>query len=188
MAQEEWAESNDWRELYSEYNVLVSTSTGNASIALPVDFRKLASYVHIAYDGTSNDQFSDIRPTDSNQYSETDKRVAILGGPYQGYVLRVYGATLASGTSVTVPYYRSPVSLATTTSIPDVPNADYLVQRTIAYVWESRGDERFPLAKAEAERILSNMIEYSNVFGRGADWDHAKSVEETRFKFRLGRD
>lgn len=188
MAQKEWAEANDWRQLYSEYNMLVSTSTGNASIVMPGDFRKLAGYVKIAYDGTSNDQFSDIRPTEQDQYNENDKRVAVLGSPYGGYILRVFGASLSSGTSVKIPYYRSPVSLATSTTIPDVPNPDYLVQRTIAYVWEARGDERFPLAKAEAQTILSNMIEYENVFGRGADWDRVKTVEQTRNNFRIGRD
>lgn len=188
MAQREWAESSDWRQLYAEYNMLVSTSTGNASIALPSDFRKLSSYVHIAYDGTQNDQFSDIRPTEQDQYNENDKRVAVLGSPTGGYILRVFGASLASGTSVKVPYYRSPVSLATGTTVPDVPNPEYLVQRTIAYVWEARGDERFPLAKAEAQTILSNMIEYENVFGRGADWDRVKTVEQTRNNFRIGRD
>jgi len=188
MGQKQWAESYDWRQLYTEYNMLISTSTGNASIVMPNDFRKLAGFVKISGTGLADDKFSDTRPTEQNQYNENDKRVTVMGSPYGGYVLRVYGASLTSGASVQVPYYRSPVSLATSSSIPDVPNPDYLVQRTIAYVWEARGDERFPLAKSEAETMLANMIEYESTYGRGADWDHVKTVEQTRNNFRIGRD
>ena len=188
MAQREWAESSDWKALYAEYNMNISTATGNASVVLPADFRKLAGIAQVAYDGTSNDQFPATLPTEQYQYDDQYKRVAVLGSPYGGYVLRIFGASLASGTSVKVPYYRSPVSLSTGTTIPDVPNSEYLVQRTIAYVWEARGDERFPLAKSEAQNILANMIEYENVFPQGADYDHAKTVEQTRYNFRVGRD
>jgi len=184
----EWAEAHNWKQLFAEYNMRISTSSGNASVVMPNDFRKLAGYVKITHDGSTTDLFSDVRPEDDNQYVDTDKRVLVLGSPNGGYVLRVLGATLTSGASVKVPYYRSAASLATTTSIADVPNPEYIVQRTVAYVWEARGDERFPLAKAEAEKILANMIEYENVFPRGADYDHVKSVEQTRYNFRIGRN
>ena len=96
--------------------------------------------------------------------------------------------TLQSGASCKVPYYFSPQSLASPANTVDIPNADYLVQRTIAYLWEAREDPRFPQAKAEAEKILSNMIEYENVFGRASHDDSVRTVEETRAQFRFGRD
>lgn len=187
MAQSEWANVSDWQQLYKEYNVLVSTSTGNASIVIPNDFKKLAGYPQVTYDGSTTDKFKQVMPQDDYQYDDTIKRVWVLGSPQGGYTLRIFGATLTSGASVKVPYYRSPISLATSSDISDVPNSDYLVQRTIAWIWESREDARFQIAKAEAERILSNMIEYEQVFGAAYD-DRVKTVEETKFSFRIGRD
>lgn len=188
MAQKEWAETYDSKTLYKEYHMNVSTATGNASIVLPNDFRKLASYPLIVYDGATTGKFTDVLPTEDNQYSSTDKRVNLLGNPNSGYILRVKGVDLTSGASVMVPYFKSPASLSTGTNIPDIPNADYLVQKTIALLWESQEDSRFPQAKAEAERILQNLLEFENVPGRGAEWDRVKTVEESRYNFRMGRD
>ena len=186
MAQQEWAETYDWSVLYSEFNSLVSTSSANASISLPSNFRKLASYPKIMVSGEAL-QFSQVRPEEDGQYNESDRRIWILGSPSGGYIMRVFGTTLASGASLKVPYYRSPVSLATTT-IPDVPNPDYLIHRTVAYVWESKEDVRFPSAKAEAEKILQNMLEFEQVPNRASDFDRVKTVEETRYSYRWGRD
>lgn len=187
MAQKEWAETYDWKVLFTEYNSLVSTSSANASIALPSNFRKLANYPQVASGGETN-KYKETLPQDDSQYSESDKRAWILGSPNSGYVLRIFGTTLTSGASVKVPYFRSAVSLVTTTDVSDIPNADYLVQRSLAFIWESREDARFPQAKAEAEKILSNMLEFEQVPNSASDWDRVKSVEETRYGFRIGRD
>ena len=60
MAQQEWAEAYDWRSLYRESNLRVSTSTGNASVALPNDFRKLAGFPKITYDGVTTENFPEL--------------------------------------------------------------------------------------------------------------------------------
>jgi hypothetical protein len=185
MAQTEWAEAYQWQTLYDEYNVLVSTSTGNASIALPNDFRRLASFPWITYDGTNTEKFSEVLPQNDAQYSSTDKRVWILGNPNNTYTLRVFGTTLASGASVKVPYYKSPMSLASPADVSAIPDAQFLVQRTIAHLWEAREDPRFEQAKAEAQQILQNMLEYENVFGQSLD-DRVKTIEESRYNFRIG--
>ena len=188
MAQKQWAEANDWRQLFTEYNMLISTSTGNASIALPTNFKKLAGYPLIVDSNSTTHKLPEVRPEEDNQYVDTDKRMWLFGSPADGYILRVFGMTLSSGASLKVPYYRSRASLASPANIADVPNVDYLIQRTVAFIWESREDGRFPGAKAEAERILSNMIEYENVFSRAATYDRVKTYEETRSNFRWGRD
>lgn|SRR3990167_3051629 len=188
MAVKEWSEINRWRALFSEYNVLISTSTGNASVVLPDNFRSIAGYPLITYDGVTTDKFAEVRAEEDNQYADTDKRFWLLGNPNSGYILRVFGTTLVSGASVKVPYYKAPASLVSPANLVDVPNADYVVQRTTAAIWESREDPRFPQAKVEAERILQNMIEYENVFSRASDADRAKTVEQTKYNFRIGRD
>jgi hypothetical protein len=154
MAQNEWAESYDWQALYKEYNMLVSTSTGNTSIALPEDFRKLASYPVITYDGSNSEDFPEVRVQENSQYTSTDRRVNILGNPNSGYVMKTYAATLASGASIFVPYYASP---------------------------------RFPLAKAEADKILARLLETENTPGE-AYFDRVQTTEERRYSFRIGRD
>ena len=189
MALREWAEASDWQTLFSEYNMRVSTSTGNASIVLPTDFRKLAGFPKITFDGTETKEFPEVLPQEDGQYTSTDRRIWILGNPTDNYILRVFGSTLASGASVKVPYYASPQSLVSPANIAEIPNQDYLVQRTIAHVWEAREDNRFPQAKAEAEKILANMLEYENVFSRAAAYDRAKTVDETKYgNFRWGKD
>ena len=181
MALSEWAEVNDWQTLYAEYNMNVSTAS-NASILLPTDFRKLASFPLI--DGT---QYPQTRPQDQGQYLDTDKRVEVVGNNQDRFVLRVYGS-LACGASVKVPYYATPQSLATSTDIAEIPNSDYLVKRSVAYLWEASEDPRFPQMKGEADRILSNMIEFENVFGKGSTNDRVRTEEDLHYTFRIGRD
>lgn len=183
----EWSEIADWQTLYKEYNVLVSTSTGNASVALPSDFRKLASFPMITHDGATTDQFIEVLPQEDGRYHENDKRVWLMGNPYEGYILRVLGASLISGASIKVPYYASCQSLASPANVTEIPNADYLVERTIALLWEAREDARFPQKKAEAERILQNMLERENTYNYASDYDHIRTVDE-KHNFTIGLD
>ena len=187
MALSEWAEITDWQALYKEYNMFVSTSSGNASIVLPTDFRKPASSPNIMVDTTAY-EFLITRPQEAGQYLDTDRRVEFLGNYQDGYTLRVYGATLASGASVKVPYYGSAQSLVSPVNVAMIPNPDYLVKRTIAYLWEAREDPRFPGMKQEAETILRNMLEQENVFPEGSAYDRVKTTDESRYGFRIGRD
>ena len=184
----DWAEVSDWQTLFREYNMNVSTSTGNASIVLPSDFRKLASYPQITYDGTTTELFPEVLPQEDGQYEATDSRVWIMGNPQDNYILRVLGVTLASGASVKVPYYASPQSLASPADIAEIPNPQYLITSTIAQIWESREDARFQIKKAEADRMLSNMLEFETVPNRASQYNRVKTVEETNYKFRIGRD
>lgn len=178
----EYENAYDWQHLYSEYNVLVSTASNNASIALPTDFRKPASKPWIA-----GSQYPIVRPQENGQYTDSDNRVSFFGNPRVNYTLRVFGDALSSGVSVTVPYYRSAGSLATTTDVAPIPDVAFLVQRAIAYWYEGHEDARFPSAKLDAERILASLIDYENVFPEGSTDDHVKTNEE-KIGFRIGED
>lgn len=181
LALREWAEIYDWQALYKEYYGVISTSTGNASLALPSDFRKLASFPQITYDGSNTFQYPETRPQERGQYSVTDRHVEILGNN-QGYVMRIYGSTLASGASVYIPYYASVQSLVSPSNVPEIPNTDFLVKRVAAYWWQARNDIRGYDAKAEAEQILGNLIGFENSYGEASNYDRVKTVDETRFK------
>lgn len=188
MSLSEWAEIYDWQVLYKEYGTQTSTSTGNASVTLPQDFRKLASFPAITHTGTQTDLFPETRPQESGKYISTDKRVEIHGNFQDNYTMVVFGVNLQSGASVKVPYYSSPQSLASPANVPVIPQPDFLVKRSIAYLWESREDPRFSQMKQEAEAILRNMIEYENVFGEASTFDRVKTYEENRYNFKIGRD
>lgn len=182
----EWQEAYDWQTLYAEYNTLTSTLSNNASVTLPSDFRKLASFPLIVTNGTTTDKYSEIRPQEQAQYSTTDKYITILGNPQDTYTMFVH-ANMVSGASIKIPYYMSAQSLASPANIAELPNPDYLVKRSIAYLLEAREDSRFPEMKQEAERILGNMIDYENVFGEANQSDRVKTVDETKYgDFRWG--
>lgn len=180
-----WAEIQDWQVLFKEYNMLVSTSTGNASVVLPTDFRRLAGYPQITFDAVTTDLYPEVLPQEDN-YEASERRVWILGDPSDRYILRVFGATLASGASVKVPYFASPVSLASPADIAEIPNTEYLVQDCIAQLWESREDNRFPQAKADAERILQNMMTFENTHNSASDYNRVKTVDERKYGMRWG--
>ena len=187
MAQHEWAETYDWRSLYRESNIRVSTSTGNASVPLPSDFRKLAGFPRITFDGVTTENFPEIRPQEKYMYADTDRYITILGDQNAGLTMFINAGTIASGASINLPYYRSPASLVSPANVAMCPNPEYLVQRALAYWWEASADSRFPQAKQEADKILRQMLEYEQVYGEGYD-NKVYTVERTDFNsFRWGK-
>lgn len=186
MAQREWAESYDWRSLYREYNMLVSTSTGNASIALPTDFRKSAGLPKITFDGTTTEIFQEVRAEERNTYSQNSRFVYFLGDQSANYTMVINAGTVASGASVFVPYRASVASLVSPANVAMCPNPEYLVQRTLAYIWESRSDGRFPQAKAESDKLLQKMLEYEQTYGEGMI-DSIRTADRKYNNFRWGR-
>lgn len=187
MAQGEWAETYDWQSLYRESNLRVSTSTGNASVVLPADFRKLAAFPRIAYDGVTTENFPEIRPQDKHMYDSTDRYVYLLGDQNTGHIMFVNAGTLASGASINLPHYISPSSLVSPANIAMCPNPEYLVQRTLAYLWEADADQRFPQAKVEADKILQKMLEFEQTPGEAQE-NRVYTVERKQFNsFRWGK-
>lgn len=189
MAQKEWSESYAWQVLYKEFYSQTSVSTGNATLSLPNDFRKLSSFPRIASgDGTSVDSYSEIRPQEKDQYSDTDKYVCIIGTEKDGYKMYIHPESLCSGASILVPYLSTPSSLATTTDVSPCPAPEYLIQRSIAYLWEAREDNRFPLAKAEADKILARLLEFESTYNDASAYDRVKTREEKYYSFRIGEN
>jgi hypothetical protein len=186
-----WSEVAKWQALYTEYHTLTSTSTGNASLALPADFRTLSGFPEITYDGTNTKQFPLVKGQDEGQMNKTANRyVKILGNPADGYTMWVNstnsGNHLVSGASIMVPYFKTPASLASPTNKVTCPNPDYLIQGTIADIWEALGDERYQQAKADANIILQNMLEAEFTPTVASYDDSVRTVEQTRYGFRWG--
>ena len=181
----DWAESYDWSSLKKVHNGLVSTSTANASYALPSDFKKLDGFPRIVSDGVTAYDFPAVDPSRNGQYVDSDKFVNIFPN---GRVMYIHAGTLASGASVQFTYYSSPASLATSNTEIICPDPTFIVQRSLYYLYKGREDGRFPEAKVESEKILARMIENENALGL-AYVDRSVSVGKPGYKsFRIGRD
>lgn len=186
MAQKEWAETYEWPQLYTEYHTRTSTSTGNATLIMPSNYRKLASYPKIVADGANTFEYSKIDPMKKGQYNSTDRFIYELSTNSNSYLV-VNPGTLVSGASIMIPYWRSIASLASPTDKIEVPNGEYMVERIIAYIWEASEDSRYPGAKATSQQILANLLEFENSKGE-ADANTIQTIEEAKFNFRIGRN
>lgn len=158
MAYDEWAETTDWPELISTYTATVS-GTSITQMSLPTNFSKVQSPLYVEENGSTfiYDQYrTDEWLTDTTKYT------FYLSGNYvEGYKLNI-PKCLENGSIINLKYKAKPSTLSGLTAQPVLSNPNYLVQRTIAYVLESRGDTRFPTAKADAERLMAMMLESQN--------------------------
>ncbi len=184
----DWSESYDWESMKKVHNGIISTSTGNASYALPSDFKKIDGFPQITDDGINTYGYIVENPTHNTRYLDTDRFVNILGNERDNKVMYIHGGTLASGASVQFTYYASPQSLASANNIIPVPDPTYLVQRSLYYLLKSREDGRFPEAKTESDRILMRMIENENTLGQAHTGRTVSVFPENYKTWRIGRD
>ena len=184
----DWSNSYEWEDLKKIHNGVISTSTGNASYALPNDYREIDGFPQITADGSNTYGYPVDDPSHNSRYSEDDRYVNILGNDADNKVMYIHGGALSSGASVQFTYYSSPQSLASATNIVPMPDATYLVQRSLYYIYKGREDGRFPEAKTEADRILARMIENENTLP-SSDVNRGISVYPENYKnWRVGRD
>lgn len=155
----EWADSYDWADLNYTYNFTISANS-TVSLALPTNFKKPMSAL---YDYITNPPTKyPIVPKDERFGYQLNETYCYLdGNQSDGWYINVPKG-LASGASIVMDIQVYPSSLATLSQYTQIPNTDFLVQRAISLVLEARGDSRFPTARAEADRILANMIEAQN--------------------------
>lgn len=188
--QRTWAETGNFPQLYTEYFTQTSTSSGNTSIALPADYRRLASFPRITFDGATTYDFPEIDPGSESQYTSSDRYVKILGNESSGYYMIVNssnaGGHLVSGASIFVPYYKSPASLASPTDIVSCSNPEYLIIGAAADIWESREDARYQAKQVEANIILQNMLQSESTPSEASTDDRVEPVEVTRYGHRMG--
>lgn len=184
----DWAESGEWRALLKVHNGLVSTSSANASYALPSNFKKLDGFPRIVADGTTAYDFPAVSPSDNRRYTDTDKFVNVLGNDKDNKVMFIHGSTLPSGASVQFTYWASPVSLASASNVTEIPDPTFLVQRALYYLYKGREDGRFPEAKVESDRILARMIENENTLGISSVNRSVQVGKQSFPNFRVGQD
>jgi hypothetical protein len=185
---EEWGNAYNWNAL--KKTAFVSGASTNGAIPLPTDFKKMVGFPRMF--GTSNsDEFGEPWPEIQSQekYLKTteDHFYYLLGDRANGTVMVLNPTDQASGASLYIEYYAYPngVSLSTDTLV--IPDPEFLVDRAMAYILQSRNDARFQQFEAQAREKLLLQIDNENEKSM-AYRDKISCPEEKYFQFRIGRD
>lgn len=189
-AYQEWAESNDWEALRKYFYPSI-TGDSVATVSLPLDYRKMAAPVLLKNQGTGSwgTQYPDIIEEQRGLQATTDNFVYEVGDISTGMSLVFNPGTLSSGASIEIQYFSMPTSLASPADVPIVGDSQFLIDRTIAYIFESRSDSRFQTMEAKARDRLLGMIENENL-SKFSSYNNPNPVINSLRKqgFRLGRD
>jgi len=185
----EWAEAYDWEGLRKTWFPTI-TGISVASVGLPLDFSKIGRMPILHVSSESEDKEFPLVPDQQRKnYSEDEEFFSLTGDTSSGLTMVFHPGTLASGASLEVGYFCTPTSLASPAEIPMVPDAQFLVDRTIAYIFESRSDPRFQIQEAKARDRLLMMVENaSSSFYASYAGQNYLMTPEKKTNFRLGRD
>jgi hypothetical protein len=151
QAMDEWAAAYNWRQLNGVYNVQASMM----SVSMPSNFRRFNGPVHTPDNGSDN-EYPEILPEERWNKSTSDKYCYLLGSPAAGYTA-VFN-NLSIGASLSIDFQRYPSNMMTFSDLCEADDGEYVKQKVISYVLQSRSDDRFPLVDADANRMLQNMI------------------------------
>jgi hypothetical protein len=161
----EWSDTYTWKDLRTTLNINTSTASVNV-VNLPTNFREPLSTLYVFSDtGNLPTEYPLIDARERFSKFDTDKYCYLMN-TFRNKQLIVNPA-LESGASCQIDYMSFPSSVATTTDFVPISASQYLVKRVSAMVFQARGDSRYPLLQADAQRMLSNAIEEQNVpFGK----------------------
>lgn len=187
----EWSEANDWEVLRKTFRPAI-TGMSLASVSLPSDYKKLAGSpaLHIYGDPEGGREYPEITEESRSQYKETDAYITETGNLSDGFTLVWHPATLSSGASIEIPYYSHPTSLASPAQIPLVPDSQYVVDRSVAYILEARSDARFQQQETKAREKLLQMVEMANMakYNSYSNPQYVQNAPLRKMGFRVGRD
>jgi len=161
----EWSDTYTWKDLRVTLNINTSTASVNI-INLPTTFREPLSTLY-SFSETENKPIAyPLIDAEQRFTRESDEKYCYLMNTFLNKQL-VVNPPLASGVSCQLDYMSFPSSVATTSDYVPISASQYLVKRVSAMVFQARGDSRYPLLQADAQRMLSNAIEEQNVpFGK----------------------
>jgi len=138
-------------QMSTQYDVY---ATG-ATVSLPSNFRELEGFPKFYYGGVKTDI-----PVYKHDYIPSESFSSyVLGDPSSGYNLILSGI---SGATVSIGYQRYPTGFTTLTSVCELPDPEYVKQKVISYVLQSRNDDRFLVIERDAQTRLANMAGREN--------------------------
>lgn len=144
---------------FSEFTITADVATPSTVTSLTTvplgtyNFREFESIPTIM--GDPNDQYPEIKPRDRIKMGQSDKYCYVLGNPQEGY-FGIFN-NLSPNKTLALTMQRYPSGMATLTDVCELPDATYVTRKIESYVLYSRGDERFPTANTNAEKVLQNM-------------------------------
>lgn len=159
QAVREWADAYQWKELTTPVTLVATLTT----VSLPTNFKELQGKPK----DTEGNYYPEIQPGQRVYQDVSDKYSYLEGNQSRGYVLTLNG--LASLATLSITYQRQPSNMATLTDVCEVPDDQFVVQKVISLVLQSRSDERFPQVEANAQRLLGNMIGRNMIQTPGGD-------------------
>lgn len=147
QAVREWADTSRWKELSTPATVFATQGT--------LSLANFKEFEGIPVDMYGN-EYPEIAPAERMKMESTDKYCFVEGNESRGYTLTVNG--LSANATLSITYQRQPSNMATLTDVCEVPDDQFVVQKIISQVLQSRSDERFPQVEANAQRLLGNMM------------------------------
>jgi hypothetical protein len=161
----EWADTYTWKDLRVTMNINTSTASVGV-IDLPTVFREpLSTLYSFSNVGNLPTEYPLIDARDRFSRDATDKYCYLMNTIRNKQL--IVNPALESGVSCQLDYMSFPSSVVTTSDYVPISASQYLVKRVSAMVFQARGDSRYPLLQADAQRMLSNAIEEQNVpFGK----------------------
>lgn len=184
-AQNEWAESFDWPQLYKELQIQASTISGLATLPLPSDFVDLAGFPKVS-DGSGTYEYTQVKPWERTKYGASDRYCYLLGATGARKLI-FHPGSIYTGASIYVPYQKEPTSLLSPADKPECPNPEFLVWKTLSYLLQGREDDRRLEAETQAARVLNAMIESEAAEGAGSEM-RVTTRDEDKYGFRWGED
>lgn len=146
---QEWANSYDPQILIKTHHTTMAQS--GTSVALPADFKeKFAGYTKI-----NGDLWEEFNPVEGTFVS--GKYITWGGNIRDGFYLNL-SAALTSNASLAIPYHSRPTSLSTLTSIPIIPDPEFLVARTTEKVMLQRSQPEYVEFQTKADLLLQRMV------------------------------
>jgi hypothetical protein len=156
----EWSNATDWEVLRKVFYPTI-TGTSNVTLSMPEDFRKVAAEVRVYGMGYDNGRgIGEILPDQIGMYGDTSDYFMTRGDMSNGFHIILHTGTfsVSSGASVAIEYYSTVTSLASSAQIPVIPDSQFLIDRTIAYILEARSDARFHIEGGEHTSIKQYLI------------------------------
>ena len=147
---------------FPQFSTPYTVYATGATISLPSGFRELESFPKYRNSGAE----TDIPVIKAGIISDETVYSYVLGNPSEGYNLVLGGL---SGATISMLYQRYPTGFTTLTSVCELPDSEYVKQKVISYVLQSRNDERFLVIERDAQTRLANMVGRENFVHGGVN-------------------
>lgn len=147
---------------FPQFSTPYSVYATGATVSLPSDFRELESFPKWVYSGVE----TDIPVIKAGVLTNEPRYSYVLGNPSSGYNMILSGV---SGATISLLYQRYPTGFTTLTSVCELPDPEYVKQKVISYVLQSRNDDRFLVVEQDAQSRLTNMVGRENFIHGGTN-------------------